>query len=119
MTDQILIQKLHVMAHIGVTAQERKTEQPLHISVALDVVLDDDELVDRDHIESTVNYSTVAKAILARFEGVEYRLIETAAVHVARVCLEWSEVTEVDVTVEKPRALASADCAAVRIRRGR
>jgi dihydroneopterin aldolase len=116
---RIVIEDLEVAAHVGVTERERESEQPLLLTVSMTIDLDDDAVLRDDSIAGTVDYSTVAREIGRMFAEERFRLIETAALRVSRLCLERSRVRSVDVTVKKPRALPFAACAAVHVTRAR
>jgi FolB domain-containing protein len=110
----ILITKLSLRAIVGVRPHERRRRQPLWIDVALDAHLPG--LGQGDDLSLTVDYSSLHDRIVAVVETASFSLIETLARHVAVLCLEDPRVTAAEVTVRKPRALARAEAAGVRLR---
>jgi dihydroneopterin aldolase len=98
---RIAVRDLVVDADIGIYHHEIGRRQPLVISVRLDV-----ERVDADRIEATVDY----QAVVAAAEGLaatRIALIEAFAYRLAVFCLRLPGVSSVDITVDKPGALAS------------
>ena len=84
----------------GVLPRERETGQQFKVDAELAVRragLD-------DALETTVDYGSLATAIVARIEGEPYLLIETLAERIAEDCLGDPLVERVRVVVHKPHA---------------
>ena len=113
--DRIHIRDIALRCTIGVNDEERREKQDVIITVSLHADLAKACLT--DSFEHTIDYKAVKKRIVALVEASQYCLIETLAEAVARLCLEFDRVQEVDVTVEKPGALRFARTVAVEISR--
>jgi len=115
--DKIHIRDIALRCIIGVGDDERREKQDVIISVTLHADLA--QAGRTDDFADTVDYKAVKQRIVALVEGSRYFLIEALAEAVARACLEFDRVEQVDVTVEKPGALRFARTVAVEISRRR
>jgi len=113
--DRLHIRDIALRCIIGVDDDERREKQNVVITVSLRADLA--KACRTDSFEDTIDYRAVKKRIVALVEASQYRLIEALAEAVARACLEFDRVQEVDVTVEKPGALRFARTVAVEISR--
>jgi len=80
-TDFVSVKDLSVRAVIGVHAWERDVEQTLMVSV--DMATDVRKAAASDDLADALDYSAVAETIAAVLRDGRFRLIETAAEHVA------------------------------------
>ena len=117
MTDHVEISGLRANCIIGVDESERLEPQPVEIGIVLDVDLA--AAGASDDIAHSVDYRSLAEAVVGAVESSSYLLIEALATRVADICLAESKVEAVEVTLRKPGALRIADYAAVTIRRSR
>jgi FolB domain-containing protein len=115
--DRIHIRDVALRCIIGIDEEERREKQDVVISVSLHADLA--RAGRTDDFADTIDYRAVKKRIVALAEASQYRLIEALADAVARTCLEFDGIQEVDVTVEKPGALRFARTVAVEISRKR
>jgi D-erythro-7,8-dihydroneopterin triphosphate epimerase len=115
--DQVHIRDLRLRCIVGIKPEERVTKQDVIVNVTLDCDLARSGRTDR--LEDTVNFRKLEARIAALVEESRYQLIERLAQVIADLCLEDSEVREVMVSVDKPRALRFARSAAVEIHRAR
>lgn len=115
--DKIHIKDIALPCIIGVNEDERHRKQEVVISVTLHT--DTSKAGNTDDFMDTVDYKAVKKRILALVEASSYFLVEALAEAVARVCLEFERVEQVDVIVEKPGALNFARTVGVEISRHR
>jgi D-erythro-7,8-dihydroneopterin triphosphate epimerase len=113
--DKIVIRDIALKCIIGVYPEERREKQDVVITVALHCDLG--RACRTDDVADTVDYMAVEKAIVGLVESSEFALIEALAQAVADACLRFDRVEQVDVTVEKPRALEHARTVAVEISR--
>ena len=113
--DKIIIEDLTVSCVIGVNPDERFYRQQLLISITL--YTDLSRAGSTDSIEDTIDYKQLKLDVLRAIENSDYRLIESVAEHVARICLSVPRVTGVRVRVDKPGALRHARTVAVEIER--
>lgn len=104
------------MGRHGVLDFERRVGQPFVVDVSCRIdrpSLDDD-------LETTLDYGGLSREIAAIIEGEPFDLIETLAERIASSCLSHDIVSEVTVTVHKPRApLPVAAAVSVSITRSR
>jgi dihydroneopterin aldolase len=120
----VFVRGLTLDASIGVHGHERTARQKVRIGIELAV--EDDGArpmsrgpVGRDDLARVVDYEQVAEAARAIVASGHVLLAETLAERIAEACLSDHRVRIVRVTVEKPQALADADCAGVTVERRR
>ena len=115
--DKIHIRDILLRAIIGVNEDERHNKQDVVINITLHADLAEAARI--DDFAHTVDYKAVKQRIVALVEGSEFFLIEAMAESIARACLEFDRVEQVDVLVEKPAALRFARTVGVEISRKR
>lgn len=113
--DRIEIKDLLVRGILGVNDWERTNKQDILINVAL--FADLKAAGEKDDLELTVNYRTVAKAIVDHVESSNRLTAEALAADIAKKCLSHSGVDRVLVRVEKPGAVRFAGSVGVVIER--
>jgi len=117
MGDKILIRDLLVRTIIGAKDDERTRPQDVLINVVLHT--DTHQAGLSDSLCDTVDYGALSKRIVRLVEESDYFLVERLAEEIALLCLEDGRVDQVDVRVEKPRALRYGRSAGVEISRPR
>ena len=115
--DKVIIRDLLARGIIGVNDWERKRAQDILINIVL--FTDTSRAGETDHINDCVNYSTVAKKVLAHAETAQRLTVEALTNDLAKLCLEESGVRKVTVRVEKPGAVRFAESVGVEIERSR
>ena len=103
MSDQIIISGISAIGFHGVFPEERRDGQ----SFVVDVVLKFDlaPAGESDDLTKTVNYATVAEAVVEEITGEPVSLIEALATRISKRLLEdFLLVESVVVTVHKPGA---------------
>lgn len=115
--DRMFIRDLKVNCIIGTRPSERRRKQAIQVNVELECDLA--RAGRSDDLDDTVNYKSLSERIVRMAVGSRFFLIEKLAAAVAEICLGDAGVRAVVVTIEKPRALPNARCAAVQIRRAR
>jgi dihydroneopterin aldolase len=100
--DRIVLTGIRAWGRHGVFAHERELGQ--HFVVDVTLTLDLQAASTTDDLSLTVNYGTLAEAVVADVQGEPLNLIEALAERVAQTCLGHPGVTEVEVTVHKPEA---------------
>jgi FolB domain-containing protein len=113
--DKILITDLLIRGVIGISERER--EQPQDIMVNLVIFADISIAGQTDDVEDSINYRTVAKAVLAHTEKIKRYTVEALATDIANLCLEDPRVQKVLVRVEKPGAVRFSRSVGVEIER--
>jgi FolB domain-containing protein len=98
--DQIFIKDLQCRGIIGISDLERTHPQSILINVVL--FTDTSRAGTSDSIDDCVNYSTVAKSILAYTEKAGRYTVEALAEDIAKLCLENELVNKCRVRIEKP-----------------
>lgn len=113
--DQIIISDLVARGIIGINPWEREKRQEILINVVLfgDLV----HAGETDDLQFSINYSSVAKKLLAHAESIQRFTVEALAADLARLCLEEAGVQKVRVRVEKPGAVRFARSVGVEIER--
>jgi dihydroneopterin aldolase len=102
MTDYVSIRDLSVDAVIGVHPWEREIEQTLVFNV--DMAADVRRAAISDNLADALDYSAVAEVIAAVVRDGKFRLIETAADHVADRLLAAFPLTRLRLELRKPIA---------------
>lgn len=117
--DEIRLTGIEAFGFHGVLESERSQGQTFFVDVALS--LDLAAAGKSDDLAATVDYSDVAQRIHDLITGPAFDLIETLAERIAELCLSYSLVREVEVTVHKPSApiAVAFKNVAVVVRRGR
>lgn len=115
--DKLLIKDLLVRGILGVNDWEREKEQDILIN--LTVFFDVASAGGSDDVADTLNYRTLAKAVIAYVETSRHYLVEALATRIARLALVDHGAERVIVRVEKPGALRFAASVGVEIERDR
>lgn len=115
--DRIVLRGISAIGRHGVYPAEREYGQRFVVDV--ECVLDLAAAAAGDDLAATLDYGTLATAIVADIERDPLNLIEALADRIARTCLGSGPVTAVAVTVHKPEApipVTVADVAVTLIR---
>lgn len=117
--DTILIEGITFHAHHGASDEEQATGHRYSVDVVLEY--DVRAAAQSDDLSQTINYSAVAKRVLAVGTENRFRLIETLAEHIAADILRNFPASAVEVTVRKllPPMKVPAQATGVKIRRAR
>jgi FolB domain-containing protein len=115
--DRILIRDLLVRGIVGLNDWEREERQD--VVVNLTVWADLAKAGRSDDVADSLNYRTLAKAVIAHVEAARPFLVETLAAGIARLVLVEHGAERVVVRVEKPGALRFARSVGVEIDRVR
>jgi dihydroneopterin aldolase len=113
--DTIFLRDMRVETVVGIWGWERKIRQI--VSIDLEMGADIRRAAASDSIEDTLNYKSVAKRVQQFVGDSSYQLVETMAEEIARTILAEFEVPWVQVRVNKPGAIRSAQGVGVQIRR--
>ena len=113
--DKIFIKDLLVRGIIGVSERERSQPQDIVINIVMYVNTRICGV--SDNIHDSVNYRTVAKAVIAHMEHTQRFTVEALAADIANICLATNGVEEVVVSVEKPGAVRFSRSVGVEIKR--
>ncbi len=113
--DKIIIRDLLTRGHIGISDRERSSEQDILVNVVL--FTDTHKAGVSDSIEDCVNYSTMAKKILALAEDNQRKTMEAFAQDIADMCLDHAMVNKVIVRAEKTSAVRFTKSVGVEIER--
>ena len=113
--DKIIIRDLLTRGRIGISEAERSASQDILINAEL--YTDTRKAASSDSIEDCVNYSTIAKKILALAENNRRKTVEAFAQDIADLCLSHELVRKVKVRVEKTSAVRFTKAVGVEIER--
>lgn len=117
MEDRIDIYDLRIRTLIGVNDWERTERQEVVVNLSL--FADLRRAGRSDELRDTVNYRSIAKAVIEHVEGAQRFTVEALAEDIAAICLREPGVRRVQVRVEKPGAVRFARSVGVRIERER
>ncbi len=115
--DQIFIKDLVARGIIGVNEWERVIPQEMVINIVL--FTDLHKAGASDDIHDSVDYSSLAKKVLAHAETARRLTVEALAADLASLCLEEQQVEKVRIRVEKPGAVRFSRSVGVEIERGK
>lgn len=115
--DWIFLKGLETRCVIGIYDWERKVKQK--ISLDLEMRTDARRAARRDRVEDTLNYKEIAKRLLREIPKTRFRLVESLAEFIARICLREFGIQEMTVRVSKPGAIRGAKNVGVEITRTR
>jgi FolB domain-containing protein len=115
--DKIIISDLLVRGIIGINDSERVNEQDILINITLQT--DTRAAGLSDTLTESVNYRTVAKAVIAHAQSAKRFTVEALAEDIASICLKQPGVQAATVRVEKPGAVRYARSVGVEIERKR
>lgn len=116
--DRIFIKDLLVRGIIGINPEERTNKQDILVNATM--WADTRKAGISDNMDDSVNYRTVAKAMIAHMESEQPYLVEKLVADLARICFACDDrVMAAEVTVEKPGALRFARSVGVTIYRRR
>jgi FolB domain-containing protein len=113
--DKVEVRDLMVRGVIGVNDWERDVEQDILVNLTL--YTDLRRAGESDDIDDTVNYRTIAKAVIDHIKTHQPFTVEALATDIARICLATPHVRRAQVRVEKPGALRFAHSVGVEIER--
>ena len=100
--DRITLTGITGYGYHGVFPEERRQGQPFVIDLCCE--LDLSAAAVGDDLDQTVDYGSLAQAVVADVERDPLRLIEALAERIAGTCLGFAAVQRVEVTVHKPQA---------------
>ncbi len=117
--DRIYIEDLRVPCIIGIRPEERRSEQPLHVDVVLE--LDARRAGHSGRISETLDYDRISLELSTLLRFRRYRLLEMAAQELSAMLLGvHPRLERVRLRLTKPRALLGrARGAAVQVERDR
>jgi dihydroneopterin aldolase len=97
--DQIIINELAVLVHVGVPEAERTTPQRLLVTVELDHEFT--AAASHDSLQETIDYHAVAKRLASFGRRRSWKLIETLAVDMAEMILREFKPKRVTLEIKK------------------
>jgi 7,8-dihydroneopterin aldolase/epimerase/oxygenase len=115
--DIVFIKQLQVDTVIGVYDWEKTIQQRLFLDLALSCDLR--AAAASDDLKLTLDYALIANKVTALITAQPIELIETVAEQVAAMLLAEFATDKVEVTVNKPGAVAQAQTVGVHIIRSR
>ena len=115
--DQVFIRDQVASVIIGINDSEREKPQEIRINITL--YTDQIKAGKSDNIRDCINYSTVAKKVIAHAETARRFTVEALATDLALLCLEQTGVMKVQVRVEKPGVVRFAKSVGVEIERAK
>ncbi len=102
MLAKIHLKQIKISTIIGARIKERSERQPLIIDASFEI--DIKKAVQTDQMEDTVDYSEIAKEIIAVSESTKFNLLESFAAHIAQTILEKFSLKSISLIVHKPHA---------------
>ena len=110
-SESIHIHDMRVQCIVGVNPEEREIEQTLLLSLSFPA--DFSRPADEGNLESTVDYSAVAKAARAFIRQGKFRLLETLARGLGAHLCEQFGLSRLQLAVRKPAAIPDSEGAGV------
>jgi FolB domain-containing protein len=115
--DEVIIKDLLARGVIGITERERERPQDILINAVL--FTDITRAAQTDNIADCVDYSKIAKKLIAHAESANRFTVEALVTDLAGLCLEEPGVQGVRIRVEKPGAVRFSRSVGVEIERFR
>lgn len=101
--DKIIIKRIEVYAFHGLFEEEKRLGQKFYVSAELDV--DTEAAAAEDDLRLSVNYGEVSEFIVTWMQNNRFKLIETAADHLATAILkQYPLIKAIVIDLEKPNA---------------
>ncbi len=114
--DIIFLRNLRIETVIGIFDWERQIKQPVFID--LEMATDIKKAAASDHIDDTLDYKSLSKAVIDFVEHSQFQLVETLAEKVAELIINDFNVPWLKLTLNKKGALRHADDVGIIIERG-
>ncbi|MEM9469745.1 MAG: dihydroneopterin aldolase [Pseudomonadota bacterium] len=112
-TSRIVIRDLELNMFIGVLDKEKQKQQRVIVNVELDV--EPNQHWQKDEISDVVSYADIIERIELIASKQHINLVETFAEKIAEICLSFSKVKIVRVSVSKPDIIDHAESVGVEI----
>ena len=97
-SQKLVVRRLVVACHIGVTERERATAQRLALSLELRVTA---QRPVADRLENVVDYGAVARRVREVCRDTRVQLLESLADEIAGVCFDEPTVEQLCLRIEK------------------
>ncbi|MDP2343455.1 MAG: dihydroneopterin aldolase [Deltaproteobacteria bacterium] len=118
MNDVLRVVDVEVECLIGVYPEERRTPQPLKVALAFE--LDTRRAAQEESLAHTVDYARVVGEVTFVLQEGAFHLLETAAEVICATVLSGLEhPSEMELTLQKPRALGGNGIPSLSVKRGR
>ena len=114
--DIIFLRNLRIETVIGIFDWERKIKQTVFFDI--EMATDIKKAAASDHIDVTLDYKSLSKAVIDFVEGSDFQLVETLAEKVAELIINDFNVPWLKLTLNKKGALRHADDVGIIIERG-
>jgi FolB domain-containing protein len=115
--DKIIIRNISAETVLGIYRRERRNRRKILVTVEISCELR--KAGETDRIRDTVNYKTLKDEIEDFASKSKFKLIESLAEGIARICLAHPMVIQAKVSIEKPDSLKGAEGVAVEILRSK
>lgn len=115
--DIVFIRDLRIETVIGIYDWEREIRQT--VSLDLEMGTDIRRAGETDHIDDTLDYKSVAKALIDFVEKSEFQLVETLAEQCSQIVLNDFNVPWLRLRLSKPGAVTGSQDVGVLIERSR
>ncbi|PCI22507.1 MAG: dihydroneopterin aldolase [Piscirickettsiaceae bacterium] len=114
--DIIFLRNLRIETIIGIFDWERKIKQTVFFDI--EMATDIKKAATSDHIDDTLDYKSLSKAVIDFVEKSDFQLVETLAEKVAELIINDFNVPWLKLTLNKKGALRHADDVGIIIERG-
>ncbi|OEY65870.1 dihydroneopterin triphosphate 2'-epimerase [Marinobacter sp. X15-166B] len=113
----VRIQNLLLRTYIGINDEEINNQQDVRINVCL--TYDAADAIDRNEIESALNYRTITKQIIQHVENNRFALLERMTHEVLNIVMDHQRVEWARVEIDKPHALRFTESVSIALEAGR
>jgi dihydroneopterin aldolase len=114
---RVFVEKLEIVASVGVYEVEHRYEQRVVISLSLEV--DDDYDGRSERLDKVLDYGALVEAVERIAQAAHFKLIETLAERIADHCLSDRRVRTALVRIEKPDIIPNCRSVGIEILRAR
>jgi len=109
----IHITNLKLRTIIGIHDWERKHKQDIVINVKIE--FDASKACQSDAIEDTLDYKVITKHIIKEVEASNFQLLEKLTQFILNIVMDYPQVQEATVCVNKPFALRFTDSVSIEL----
>ncbi|MDX1756944.1 MAG: dihydroneopterin triphosphate 2'-epimerase [Marinobacter sp.] len=113
----VRIKDLLLRTYIGIKEEEINNQQDVRINVCLRY--DAGAAIERNEIESALNYRTITKQIIHHVDGNRFALLERLTHEVLAIVMDHQQVQWAEVEIDKPHALRYAESVSVTLEASR
>jgi len=115
---RIFLERLRVLASVGILAHELRAKQPLLVTMVVDLP-ESPLLPERDEVDCVLDYRKIRQLALDEINAGHVNMLETLAGRILDHLLAFPQVGRALVRVDKPNIFPDCDGVGVEVERSR